>query len=179
MYKIVDNSLYRSDINDKLCTVNVFSITICYKNHGIHKYYYYINLNYQATHYFGMFKYLDSYIPIQLIKDIRDMIESGVINEELCEHFYNYFNKIIEKYRHIMKTEFNYIEYECEVVKEYDQYLNNVYLHLLSFNLSPSFSKMLRNSDDEIINLAYTSLKNQISAILNYNIIMKSARKLI
>ena len=179
MYKIIDGSLYCSDMNDELCVVDIFGTTIHYNNRGNHEYYYYINQNYCATHYFGMFKYQDSYIPVQLIKDIRKMIKSGVIDEELCERFYNYVDKITDKYQYIMRTEFDYVEYEREEPITYNRFLNDMYFHLLSFNLSPSFREMLQNSDDETINLAYVSLKNQIGEILNSGITMKSARKLI
>ena len=178
-YNIVQGSLFRDGVFDEVNAAKG-KIIIYYANDYYidHDYYYHVDVNGNTTYRIGPFTYNSSYIPTQLVKDINNMIESCIINEELCERFYNYVDKIIDKYQYIMRTEFDYVEYEHDETIIDSWFLDHIYSELANFKLSPLLEDMLQN-DDESINLAYTSLKNQISEILNNGVMMKSARKLI
>lgn len=169
MYKISGRRLYRDKI--QLCYADIFCLILYYSD----KCYYFINKSGNTTHYFGPFVYHNTVIPLSMIKKIRNMLRSEIVNEELCEYIWNITEDEHRRYQYIMRTEFDYIDYGFDESYSHAN-LDKMFYHLFNFKLSPTFAKLLEDCDDEFINHAFVSLRNQVSDILSRRSRTKSAK---
>lgn len=158
MYAILGGRLYRNDV--KLCSLHYSSLTI-HTGYDNTKCSYHINDVGEVTHNFDIFRYKSP--SISIADDIKNMMKSGVIDNDLCEYIWKMVCDSRNIYNNIINREFDYVEYD-EQESPKGIMLEAIYLRLFYLNLSQLMREMLNESDG--INLVYVSIKNQIRDIL-------------